>query len=98
MTLRAALIDANGVFLRMDELADPREMTARHLPQITDCDLPSGKYKWVPDPMNPYGGAFWDLAWLKRVEDDRAAVLAAQEKEQRIAARRAARRRQRGEA
>lgn len=98
MTLLAALIDADGVFLRMEELADPRQLTARHLPQITACDLPAGKYKWVADARNPYGGAFWSLEWLKRIEDDRAAVRAALEKEQRIAARRAERRRQRGEA
>lgn len=64
MTLKAALLDEQGIFLRIDELDDAEALTERHLPQITDCDLPPGRYRWVPDPddnANPYGGSFWPL-------------------------------------
>ena len=43
---RAALLDEEGYFLRIDEVA---ELTALHLPQITDCDLPPDKYRWNAD-------------------------------------------------
>ena len=39
----AALLDAEGYFVRMEV---PDEMTERHLPQITECDLPPNAYKW----------------------------------------------------
>lgn len=75
MTIRAALLDERGVFLRMDEVADVASLTPRHLPQIVECDHPSGEYLWIPDERrgadgrlaNAYGGAFWPLAWLRRV-------------------------------
>lgn len=70
---RAALLDENGVFLRLDELGD-KKPTKRHLPQITECDLPPGQYKWVPDTDNPSGGSFWPMKILDRMEEDRAAV------------------------
>ena len=41
----AALLDEEGLFLRMEALPEA-ELTDRHLPQIADCDLPPGKYKW----------------------------------------------------
>lgn len=77
--MRAALLDENGVFLRMDEVDTP---TARHLPQITSCDLPPGRYKWIPGD-NPEGGQFVEVAWLERFEATRreaaeAAVRAAE--------------------
>jgi hypothetical protein len=74
MTIRAALLDADGVFLRIDELADASQITDRHLARITACDLPPGEYRWIPDTKNPFGGAFWPLAWLARLEADRLAV------------------------
>ena len=80
MTVRAALLDANGVYLRMDEFADESALTPLHLPQIPVCDLPGGEYVWIADKTNPYGGAFWPLKWLARVERDRQAVQEAQEK------------------
>lgn len=81
--IRAALLDAQGVYLRMDELADAAQLTAQHLPQITTCDLPARKYRWLPDgdPRNPYGGAFWAIAWLDRVERDNQAMTAAAARE-----------------
>ena len=80
MTVRAALLDANGVYLRMDTLADPGELTPLHLSAITECDLAPGEYRWIADRQNPFGGAFWPLKWLARVEVDRQAVQEAQEK------------------
>ncbi len=56
--VRAALIDAGGVYQGMVELEED-QLTSRHLPQITDCDLPpNAGYKWVVDRDNPFGGAF----------------------------------------
>ena len=92
--MRMALLDADGVF---QGLVDAQEITPFHLPQITDCDLPAGKYKWLPDPRNPQGGAFWPVRFLKRIEQDKLDVKAAQEVAQRIAARRLQRKRERGE-
>ena len=80
MTVRAALLDANGVYLRMDELASAEQLTPLHLPTITSCDLAPGEYRWITDRQNPFGGAFWPLKWLARVERDRQAVQEAQEK------------------
>jgi hypothetical protein len=61
MTLvHAARIDANGIYLGMDELpAD--QVTALHLPQITSCDLTPGKARWIPEENNPYGGHFENI-------------------------------------
>jgi len=80
MTVRAALLDAEGVYLRMDELADEAALTPQHLPQITSCDLAPGEYRWIADERNAYGGAFWPLKWLARCERDRQAVQEAQDK------------------
>lgn len=67
MTINAALLDEHGVYLGMEQLEDESKLTARHLPSITSCDLPPGKYLWVPDERNAFGGAFWPLDWLKRI-------------------------------
>lgn len=67
MTIKAALLDARGVFLRVDTLPDASHLTPSHLPAIADCDLPPGQHVWVPDAANPYGGAFWEIAWLRRI-------------------------------
>jgi hypothetical protein len=92
--MRAALLDADGVFQRIDDVA---ELTPLHLPQITQCDLPPGKYRWVPDPLVPTGGAFWPVKFLNRVEQDKLDVKAAQEAAQKMAERRAQRKKDRGE-
>jgi hypothetical protein len=110
MTTRAALLDEQGVYLRMDELTDPADLTVRHLPQITACDLQSGQYVWLPKgaPLAPeiaaavgaardneYGGAFFALKWLARVERDAKDVKAAKEANARLETRRAARKAER---
>jgi hypothetical protein len=80
--VKAARLDANGVYLGMDDLASPAELTPLHLAQITECDLKPGEYRWIQEtgnPGNPYGGAFWSIAWL-----DRIAQTAAKEEEVRI--------------
>jgi hypothetical protein len=72
----------------MDEVATAADFGPRHLPQIVACDLPAGRYLWIPDerrgaddkPVNHYGGAFWEVAWLQRVaktrgESDRIRAL-----------------------
>lgn len=64
MTLKAALLDEQGIFLTIDTLKSKAQLTDRHLPQITHCDLPPGRYRWVPTPddqTNPYGGQFVPL-------------------------------------
>lgn len=92
--MRMALLDADGVYLG---LVDAQEVTPLHLPQITKCDLPPGKYKWIPDSGSPTGGAFWPLKFIKRLEQDKLDVKAAQDAAQRMVERRAARKRERGE-
>jgi hypothetical protein len=69
MSVKAALLDKDGVFLRIDELASEANLTERHLPQITHCDHQSGEYRWVPDARNPSGGSFESIAWRERVEE-----------------------------
>lgn len=74
MRIKAALLDENGVYLRMVEVRGA-ELTVRHLPSIKECDLPPGRYKWVPEEAtfnpktskverNPYGGRFVALEYL----------------------------------
>jgi hypothetical protein len=46
MSIRAARVDAEGVFVAVDELADAAALTARHLIEVPECDLPPGKYRW----------------------------------------------------
>lgn len=72
MTIAAALLDENGIYLRMDYLEDMTQLTERHLPTITSCDLPPGKYKWIwQEQNNPYGGYFEDVGWRSRVDETR---------------------------
>lgn len=66
MTLRAALLDGRDIYQGIVEI-EPGQLTDRHLPQIAECDLPVGKYQWVPNPANPYGGAFWLKSWVDKV-------------------------------
>lgn len=64
--VKAALLDERGVFWRMDELEDESQLTALHLPKITECDLRPGQYRWQADAANPHGGAFVPLPRSKR--------------------------------
>ncbi len=64
MRIKAALLDEQGIFLRVDELDDESQLTDRHLPTITECDLPPGRYRWIADRTdknNVYGGFFSPL-------------------------------------
>ena len=82
MTIRAARIDANGVYLGMEELASEEELTPLHLPKLGECDNPPGEYLWIPEPItaaNPHGGAFQSIAWLNYLR-----AIAAKEEEVRI--------------
>lgn len=70
MSIKAALLDApassgKGVYLRIDELPGEAALTDRHVPQITECDLPANEYVWVPNDNDP-PGAFWPKAWVER--------------------------------
>jgi hypothetical protein len=82
MTIRAALLDNDGVYLRMDELESEAQLTPLHLATITECDLPAGQYRWSPDPANPFGGAFQSIEWAAKVAatlkmaDDLATIAA----------------------
>lgn len=60
-----AEIDANGVFLGMVEVEED-ELTARHLPQISECDLKPREYGWIADAASPYGGCFEPLPQHRR--------------------------------
>lgn len=77
MTIKAALLDEAGIYERIDELASAADLTPLHLPQITRCDLPPGRYRWIPtdNPANEYGGAFWDVEVIKRLSPDMRAQL-----------------------
>ena len=44
--ITAARLDADGYFAGMDELPET-ELTERHLPNVSECDLPPGKYRWI---------------------------------------------------
>jgi hypothetical protein len=68
MTIKAALLDERGIFLRMDEVADETQLTDRHVRSITSCDLPSGEYMWVTHTRNAFGGEFVSVAWLDSTE------------------------------
>jgi hypothetical protein len=57
MTIRAARVDAQGVFVAVDELPDETALTARHLPQVAECDLPPGKYQWDGERFVPLPAA-----------------------------------------
>ena len=44
--IRAARLDERGVYQGIDELDSTDELTDRHVPEITQCDLAPGKYRW----------------------------------------------------
>lgn len=64
--ITCALLDAQGVYQGMVSVA-PHALTDRHLPTITECDLPAGEYQWVPasETANPFGGEFVALKFLR---------------------------------
>ena len=66
---RCAHIDPNGVYLGMVEV-DEAVVTARHLPQISECDLPPLAYRWVADSASSYGGRFEPLLPHQRPKAD----------------------------
>lgn len=92
MGIKAALLDERGIYTGMDEVAGVEDFGPRHLPQIVTCDLPPGRYLWVPDartapdgrPANPYGGAFWDLEWLRRIARTRREAAAVRANNRRL--------------
>lgn len=57
MKIRCAEIDRNGIYIGMVEVEE-NSNSPRHLKTITECDLPPGKYEWIPDSANPFGGSF----------------------------------------
>jgi hypothetical protein len=82
MGIRAALLDrpalsGQGIFLKIDEVADESALTERHLPAVKECDLPPGQCVWVPttNGANPYGGAFWFVSVLERLSPEHRAQL-----------------------
>lgn len=90
--IKAALLDAQGRYLRIDELEDELGLTPRHLPQITECDLPPKRYRWIADPDNPARGAFWPVEWVEKIERTRAEAAQQRERAAAYKARRAKRR------
>lgn len=61
--IRCAHLDAQGVYQGMVEI-EPAQLTDRHLPTITECDLPPGEYRWQAEPVseaNAFGGKFVPL-------------------------------------
>lgn len=78
MTISAALLDAEGNFLRMDSLTSEKDLTDRHLPQITSCDLPAGVYRWVPSEDRatfPQGGSFLPVRFIEVQAQNAQAML-----------------------
>lgn len=71
MTIKAALLDERGIFLRMDEVADETQLTNRHVRSIKSCDLPAGEYLWVAHTRNEFGGEFVSVEWLDSTEKTR---------------------------
>lgn len=77
MGIKAVLLtdtpaSGRGLFVRVDELADESKLTENHLPAIAECDLPAGRYVWIPAKSEaerqrfPAGGSFVDQAALER--------------------------------
>lgn len=46
--IKAALHDADWIYQGIVEVAKS-ELTNRHLPEVTECDLLPGQYKWDPE-------------------------------------------------
>lgn len=68
--IRAARIDKDGVYLGMEDVPEG-ELTAEHLPQITECDLPPGKYRWRAE-----AGAFVPIdSGFRQIEPDALAAI-----------------------
>lgn len=43
--IKAALLDAQNVYLGIVEVQKD-QLTSRHLPQVSECDLEPGRYRW----------------------------------------------------
>jgi hypothetical protein len=82
MTIKAARLDALGVYQGIDVLDDPSHLTPEHLPQITECDLPPGRYRWTGDQFRPLRAAEVkpgpDIPDLERVVYRLARIMQAQ--------------------
>jgi hypothetical protein len=82
MTIRAARLDALGVYQGIDVLDDASHLTPQHLPQITECDLPPGRYRWTGIQFMPLRAAQVkpgpDLPDLERVVYRMAKLMQAQ--------------------
>jgi hypothetical protein len=70
---RVALLDETGVYVGMDTIQDDSQLTALHLPAITECDLTPGAYRWdkaretfVPLPRSS-GGRPGDVPSVEEV-------------------------------
>lgn len=57
---RVAELDPNGVYLGMKEV-DEADLTARHLPQVGECDLPPMMYQWNGRTFVPLPSVFYTL-------------------------------------
>ena len=55
--MRVALLDETDVFVGMVDLAEGGRLTSRHLPQVPECDLPPGRYKWNGKAFEPLPAA-----------------------------------------
>lgn len=58
--IKAALLDKDDLYIRIDTLNSEAELTDRHLPQITSCDLEPYRYKWIrsESEKTEFGGSF----------------------------------------
>ncbi len=43
---QVAVLDDQGVYLGLTLVSAANELTSNHLPDINECDLPAGQYKW----------------------------------------------------
>jgi hypothetical protein len=56
-----AYIDQAGIYAGFFYAKDAPPAGYSPLPQIDNCDLQPGRYRWVPDERAEYGGAFWPV-------------------------------------
>lgn len=71
--VNAALLDKERqIYLGMVEVEED-ELGPQHLPQIAECDLPPGQYRWEPDKSDPDGllGSFVPLPSEQRAVEAR---------------------------
>jgi hypothetical protein len=53
--MQVARLDADGVFQGVEEI-DLAQLTVDHVPLPDGCDLPPGRYRWLPERQ-----AFWPI-------------------------------------